>query len=522
MKKIKKPIVLAILDGWGLGDHSQSDAVWQANMSFTEQLKKEYPYVKAHASGTWVGLPEGQMGNSEVGHIHIGAGRIKYESLSLINKAIENKSFYNNEVLNKAIEKSIAKDGNVHIMGLFSDGGVHSHLNHMIATYKLALSKGAKKIFFHLFGDGRDTKPSVFKNYLDILSKETDNFTKGYIATISGRYYSMDRDKRFERTELSYENMLSHKGHEFNDAYDYIDQEYKKDHTDEFLYPGYNINHPDSKIKNNDTAIFINFRPDRAIQLSSFFTNPNYLYKPKNFLQDLEFVCMMKYSDSVITNNIAFKSIDVNNGLGEWLSKQNVSQLRIAETEKIAHVTFFFDGGKDYFKNGLAKQEEIKLPNAYINLIDSPKVATYDLKPEMSAFKITDAIEKELEKDLYDVVILNYANCDMVGHTGVYDATVEAVKVMDQCIEQLYNAVKKHNGTLILTADHGNAEVMKDQEGGPNKKHTTNKVPIIITDKNIKLREKDAAIADIAPTILDLLNIEIPEEMTQPTLIKEK
>ncbi|WP_342252633.1 2,3-bisphosphoglycerate-independent phosphoglycerate mutase [Spiroplasma endosymbiont of Amphibalanus improvisus] len=515
----KKPIVLAILDGWGINDQSKGNAVELADMKNVKKLQKEYPWIKANAAGEWVGLPKGQMGNSEVGHIHLGAGRIQYESLSLINNLIASGEFKQNKEILGAINNVQANSSALHIMGLFSDGGVHSHMEHILAIYKLAIEKGLTEIYIHIFADGRDTAPKALKTYIKTFNKLKVELKFGEIASVSGRYYAMDRDTRFERTQQAYDTLVSRKGNSFNDPLEYVDQEYGKDRNDEFIEPGFNANTPNGYIKEKDSVIFANFRPDRAIQLASGFTNKNYAWKATPFLKDIYFATMTEYSDSVKTDHIIVPKQVVINPLGEWLSKKGYHQLRIAETEKIAHVTFFFDGKKDYFKNGLAKPDEITLKNAAINLIASPKVATYDLAPEMSAQKITDELCKELDKDKHDVVILNYANPDMVGHTGNLEAAIKAVKAVDKCLGQLHDKIKSKDGTLIITADHGNSEVMFDENGGPNKKHTSMLVPIIITNKDLKLRTKDVSIAAIAPTILDLLNEELPKEMTQPSLI---
>lgn len=509
----KKPIVLAILDGFGLDDpNKSSNAVAKANMVNVENLKKEYPWVKAHASGKWVGLPDGQMGNSEVGHIHIGAGRILYQSLSLINNALKDQSFYKNAEINNAINFAKKNNGAFHIMGMLSDGGVHSHINHFIGALETAAKAKFDNVYLHIITDGRDTKPSVAKNYIKELQKAIAKFKIGKIASISGRYYAMDRDKRWERVEKAYDAIANRKGLEFSDPLTFIDDAYKNNQTDEFIVPGFNKTlSDDAKVKSGDGVLFINFRPDRAIQLASVMTNDKYLWVPKNPLKGIYFVSMMKYADSVSSDKCAFAPAKLTNVLGEVISNNGLHQLRLAETEKIAHVTYFMDGGKD-----------IAFKNSTRLLIPSPKVATYDLKPEMSAPKITEGLVAALDKNIYDVVIMNYANPDMVGHTGVFDATVTALKALDECILKVYEAVKKHNGTLIITADHGNAEVMIDETGGPNKKHTSQQVPIIICDKSLKLRSKDAAIADIAPTILELLNIKKPAEMTQTSLIVKK
>ncbi|QEH61493.1 2,3-bisphosphoglycerate-independent phosphoglycerate mutase [Spiroplasma chinense] len=527
--KAKKPVVLAILDGWGLAEPGKGNAVIEANMEFVESLKKEYPWVSAHASGEWVGLPEGQMGNSEVGHIHLGAGRIKYESLSLINKAIKDGDFESNSTIQAAIENCKKNNSAFHIMGLFSDGGVHSHMLHMFATFEAAAKAGLKEIYFHLFTDGRDTKPTVALNYLSDLNKLIEKYGVGQVASISGRFYSMDRDKRMERIAEGYASLVDRTcENSFTDPAAYIQSQYDAGKDDEGILPAYNSTVENGFIKANDSVVFANFRPDRAIQMASALTNKEYMawtdpaFANLTFLGDkIFFVSMMEYSASVKSSHIAFKAIEVVNGLGEWLSKKGYKQLRIAETEKIAHVTFFFDGGKDYFKNGLATPEEIKLDGASINLISSPKVATYDLKPEMSAIEITDKLVEQIKSNEFDVIVLNYANCDMVGHTGMLDAAITAVKTLDGQLKRVYEATQETGAVMIITADHGNAEVMIDGEGGPNKKHTSQPVPIIVTDKSLELRTENPAIADVAPTILEIIGEEIPAEMTQPSLIKK-
>ncbi|AHI53539.1 phosphoglyceromutase [Spiroplasma sabaudiense Ar-1343] len=528
--KTKQPVLLAILDGWGIAPGNAGNAVAQANMEFVESLKKDYPWVAAHASGEWVGLPDGQMGNSEVGHIHLGSGRIKYESLTLINQAIKNKSFSKNEEILAAINFAKKNNGAFHIMGLYSDGGVHAHMSHMLAAFETAANSGLKEIYVHLFSDGRDTKPMVLETYLNALESLFAKYKVGMIGSISGRFFAMDRDKRLERTAQAYETLFTHNGaNSFTDARSYIQEQYNLGKDDEAIIPAFNKNAANGFIKKGDGVLFANFRPDRAIQLAATITNENYLawkdeaFKNLQFIgQDIYFVSMMEYSEVVKSPKVAFKSIEVVNGLGEWLSKKGYRQLRIAETEKIAHVTFFFDGGKDYFKNGLATQAEIQLAGASADLIASPKVATYDLKPEMSAKEITDKLVEEIAKNEFDVIILNYANCDMVGHTGILESTVVAVKTLDEQLKRVHEALEKVNGVMIITADHGNAEVMIDAEGGPNKKHTSQLVPIIITKKGLALKQKDPAIADIAPTILDLLGEEAPAEMTQSSLILKK
>ncbi|AVP49398.1 2,3-bisphosphoglycerate-independent phosphoglycerate mutase [Williamsoniiplasma luminosum] len=530
--RVKQPVLLAILDGWGIADeHDKGNAVAQANMTFVKQLQTKYPWVQAHASGEWVGLPEGQMGNSEVGHIHLGAGRIKFESLAKLNNEVKTNKIATNKEIVDAFEFVKTNHTTLHLMGMFSDGGVHSHMNHMMAVYQAAVNFGLTKIAFDLFTDGRDTQPKVAKNYLQTLLdliKQNNNI--GVIASINGRYFAMDRDKRFERSAEAYRAMVSQNDvNSFTDPIAYLESEYNLGKDDEMITPAYNRNNPLGGILPFDAVIFTNFRPDRAIQIASIMTNENYpawndsSFQELHFIGDqIRFVSMMKYADSVTSPHIAYPPTPLTNTLGQSLADQGYKQLRIAETEKIAHVTFFFDGGNDYFKNGLAKPSEITLKGASLDLIPSPKVATYDLKPEMSAKEITDQLLIEIEKNEFDLIVLNFANADMVGHTGDEQAAIQAVKVLDHQLERIYDSfVTKHNGIMVITADHGNAEIMIDETGQPNKKHTTQNVPIIIT-ADVKLRSQDAGIADVAPTILDLMHIEIPSEMTQPSLILKK
>ncbi|PPE06834.1 2,3-bisphosphoglycerate-independent phosphoglycerate mutase [Mesoplasma corruscae] len=530
--KTKKPVILAILDGWGVAAPAKGNAVDNADQNFVNEMKNTYPWVEAHASGKWVGLPEGQMGNSEVGHIHLGSGRINMESLAKLNNEIEINGFATNEVIQTTFAYVLKHDSTLHLMGLFSDGGVHAHMLHAMSLYKHAIKAGIKKIAFDLITDGRDTEPKVAKQYIQqLLDLIKANNNIGVISSIHGRYYAMDRDKRFERSAASYEVLTKRTSQvkSFTNPLDYIQSAYDGGLDDEMIIPAYNANVIGGELKQNDAMLFFNFRPDRAIQIASVLTNKDYAswkdesFKNLEFIGDkIMFVSTMKYSDSVTSQWIAYPPAPLINTLGEYIAAIGLKQLRIAETEKIAHVTFFFDGGNDYFKNGLAKQDEIKLANASLDLISSPKVATYDLKPEMSAKEITDKLLEEVKKDEFDLIVLNFANCDMVGHTGDYEATVKGVKVLDEQLKRIHDEfVLKHNGVMIITADHGNAEVMIDEKNGPNKKHTTSLVPIIVTDKTIKLDDQDPAIVKIAPTILEILGVEIPKEMSQPSLIKK-
>ncbi|ATZ18955.1 phosphoglyceromutase [Williamsoniiplasma somnilux] len=530
--KVKQPVLLAILDGWGIASETDSgNAVAQANMTFVKELENKYPWVKAHASGEWVGLPDGQMGNSEVGHIHLGAGRINFESLAKLNKEVKTNDIAKNSEIVSAFEFVKKNNSSLHLMGLFSDGGVHAHIDHMFAIYQAAVNYGLTSIKFDLITDGRDTAPKVATTYLQkLLDLIKNNNGIGNIETINGRYFAMDRDKRMERSAEAYDAIVDRKKTlSFTDPLKYLEEQYAMGKDDEMIIPAYNAN-SQSGLTTNDALIFCNFRPDRAIQMASIMTNQKYqawsdpAFKELTFLGDsIRFVSMMKYADSVISKHIAYPPNPLENTLGQYLANKGYRQLRIAETEKIAHVTFFFDGGNDYFKNGLAKPEEVQLKGASIDLIASPKVATYDLKPEMAAVEITDKLLEEVAKNEFDLIVLNFANCDMVGHTGDESATIKAVKTLDNQLRRIYDEfVVRHNGIMLITADHGNAEVMIDEtNNGPNKKHTTSLVPIIITDDKIKLRENNPGIADVAPTILELMGIEIPSEMTQPSLIKK-
>lgn len=507
----KQPILLAILDGFGIAQASVTNAISQAKKPNLDYFLANYSHTQLKASGLAVGLPEGQMGNSEVGHLHIGAGRTIYQSLTLINKAIAEKNFFENKVIKSAIDQAKIKNSKLHIIGLLSDGGVHSHINHILALLDYCAQAEFSNVYVHAILDGRDTKSNVAKIYLQQLIDKINSLKIGAVASISGRYYAMDRDQRWERLQLAYDAMVFHKGASFSDSLAYIDEEYQADRSDEFIIPAYNSQLKDSQISENDSIIFANFRPDRAIQLSSALTNPNYPFWNDNSEQPLKniyFVSMMYYADSVKANDVIFPPVTIKNGLGEWLSKNNLTQLRIAETEKYAHVTYFFDGGVD-----------IEYPLETRILIPSPKVKTYDLMPEMSAKLVTARLVAEIAEDKYDVIILNFANADMVGHTGNLKAAIAAIETIDWCLGEIYQSLEKVNGTLIITADHGNAEVMVDQQGEINKKHTSQPVPFIITIKDLHLKE-NGSLANVAPTILDLLKIEKPTEMTAVSLLE--
>lgn len=495
--------VLCIMDGVGIRDTEYGNAVKMAKKPNLDYLIKNYPHSKLEASGELVGLPAGQMGNSEVGHTNIGAGRIVYQPLQLITNQIKNGEFFQNKNLLETIKHVKDNHSNLHICGLLSDGGIHSHINHLFGLIDLCKKEGISNVYYHVFLDGRDTLPNICLKYLDELSEKIKETSVGSIASISGRYYAMDRDNRWDRVKKAYDVMVTGTGIECNSYKDVIEKNYNEGIFDEFIVP--TIIDKNGMIKDNDGLIAFNFRPDRLREIFKAITNPDFSdFEHKN-LKNIKLTTMMPVSDEVICNN-AFELQKLDNTLGEYLSKNHKTQLRIAETEKYAHVTYFFDGGVEKNLDGCKRI-----------LVNSPKVATYDLKPEMSAYEVTDKLIKELDNHL-DVVILNFANGDMVGHTGNLDAAIKAVETVDDCIGKIYKKVEEIGGTLIVTADHGNSEVMIDDNGNVITSHTTNKVPFIITDKSIKL--EDGKLADIAPTMLYLLGLDIPKEMTGNVLIK--
>ena len=497
-----KPIVLCIMDGVGIRNKEYGNAVKMANKPNLDYLIDNFPHSKLEASGELVGLPSGQMGNSEVGHTNIGAGRIVYQPLQLITNQIKNGEFFQNKNLLETIKHVKDNHSKLHICGLLSDGGIHSHINHLFGLIDLCKEEGISNVYYHVFLDGRDTLPNVALKYLDQLNEKIKESNVGKIASISGRYYAMDRDNRWDRVEKAYDVMVTGKGEECNSYKDVIEKNYKEGILDEFIVP--TIIDKNGMINDNDGLIAFNFRPDRLREIFKAITNPDFNdFEHKN-LENIKLTTMMPVSDEVICNN-AFELQKLDNTLGEYLSKNHKTQLRIAETEKYAHVTYFFDGGVEKDLDGCKRI-----------LVNSPKVATYDLKPEMSAYEVTDKLIKELDNHL-DVVILNFANGDMVGHTGNLDAAIKAIETVDDCVGKIYKKLEEIGGILIVTADHGNSEVMIDDNGNIITSHTTNKVPFIITDKSIKL--EDGKLADIAPTILYILGLDIPEEMTGNILI---
>ncbi|HHW69394.1 MAG TPA: 2,3-bisphosphoglycerate-independent phosphoglycerate mutase [Tenericutes bacterium] len=498
-----QPLVLCILDGLGISSKVKGNAFLKANTPNFDKLLKKYPNTILDASGISVGLPENQMGNSEVGHLNIGAGRIVYQPLQLINEKFANKDIYNNKNINSVIEHVKENNSNLHIFGLLSDGGIHSHISHLLGLIDMIKEKKVTKVYYHIFLDGRDTLPDAALSYIDQLENKIKETGIGLISTVSGRYYAMDRDNRWDRIKKAYDAIVLGKGEKHNTAKEAILDNYSKGITDEFIIPA--VIEKNGYLNDNDGMIVFNFRPDRLKQLFAAITNEEYECFDRHFRKNLKLVTMMPVSEEVISD-YAYELNYLNNTLGEYLSDNEKKQLRIAETEKYAHVTYFFDGGI-----------EKKLEGCTRILIDSPKVATYDLKPEMSAYEVCDKLLSELDKKIYDVIIVNFANCDMVGHTGVMDATIKAVETVDCCLGKIYEKVLGMNGTMIVTADHGNCEYMLDDEDNVITSHSTNKVPFIITNENYKLIE--GKLADIAPTILTILGLNIPSEMTGKSLI---
>ena len=491
-----KKILLCVMDGVGYSNIEKGNAVKNANTPNLDKLESMYPHSHIEASGIYVGLPKGQMGNSEVGHLTIGAGRRIYQNLELINKSIDDKEFFNNKSFINAINHAKENNSKLHIMGLLSDGGVHSHIDHFKAILKICKNEGFKNVYFNIFTDGRDTRPDTSIKYIEELKEVMDEYNIGIISTISGRYYAMDRDKRWDRVQKAYDSMVNNIGPKYNSYEELVMDNYKNDITDEFIKPG--ILNPNGNIEDNDSIIWVNFRPDRAIQILSALTDNNFDGFKVNKLSNIYLTTMMYVSDN-IKSDIAFKKEIIDNTLGIVLEKNNKKQLRIAETEKYAHVTYFFDGGR-----------ELNLKGCKRILINSPKVATYDLKPEMSANEITSTLLDEMDNN-YDFIFLNYANGDMVGHTGDYNATIKAVETVDKMIGKLYKKAKEVGYTLIITADHGNAEKMLDEKGNVVTSHTNNKVPFIVCEEceNINVKE----LKDIAPFVLKELNIKLPDEM---------
>ena len=507
----KKLTMLMILDGFGINEKEEANAIKLANTPNIDKLMKTCPTTKIYTSGLNVGLPDGQMGNSEVGHTNIGAGRIVYQELTRITKSIEDGDFFNNSELVDAIENCKKHNSKLHILGLVSDGGVHSHIRHLYAILELAKRKDFENVFVHCFMDGRDTMPTSGEGYLMNLEEKMKEKGVGKIATISGRFYSMDRDKRWNRIQKSYDAIVNGEGIKATSVISAIESSYQKEVFDEFVEPTVicQNNEPIAKIEENDSVVFFNFRPDRARELTRAIVDKDFNeFETKKM--NLNYVCFTQYDETIQNVKIAFKPEVLKNTFGEYISNKGLTQLRIAETEKYAHVTFFFNGG-----------EEKQYPGEDRILVPSPKVETYDLKPEMSAIEVTDKVIEAINSKKYDCIILNYANPDMVGHTGNLSATIKAIETIDKCVEKVVQTVKNNNGVLLITADHGNAEQMLDYKTGePYTAHTVNPVPLILVGMDdAKLSE--GKLADLAPTMLQLMGLEKPEEMTGKSIIIE-
>ncbi|MFZ5945723.1 MAG: 2,3-bisphosphoglycerate-independent phosphoglycerate mutase [Bacillota bacterium] len=509
-----KPTVLVILDGWGEAKKGQGNAITLANKPNYDYLLANYPHTNLESSGEAVGLPEGQMGNSEVGHLNIGSGRVVYQELTRIHKAVREGAIKENPPLVKAMSYAKENGKSLHFMGLLSDGGVHSHINHLYALLEMAKQMDISKVYVHVFLDGRDVPPDNALDYVLPLEDKLKTLGIGKIATVTGRYYAMDRDTRWERTALAYKAMVDGEGIKATMAQMAVQQSYDKRVTDEFVEPTVIIDqqgNPVGQVNPGDTVIFYNFRADRARQITRAFTDSNFkgFIRAKGLL-NVNYVCMTQY-DAEIDTPIAFPPQNLENTLGEVISRAGMKQLRIAETEKYAHVTFFFNGGIEEPSPG---EERILVP--------SPQVATYNLMPEMNAFKVTQEVTEKILRGNYDFVLVNYANPDMVGHTGFTDATIKAIEAVDQCVGSIFNAVRQVGGSLIITSDHGNAELMEDQDGKPLTAHSSNPVPFILIDEEYKSAQlKDhGSLRDIAPTVLALLGLQSPEEMTGSSLIR--
>lgn len=503
---MKKPLILIIMDGFGIGP-DKGNAIKAAKTPNLDRLFAENPITQIGASGLNVGLPDGQMGNSEVGHTNIGAGRIVYQDLTRITKSIEDGDFFENSALVAAVDNAAKNGKALHLMGLLSDGGVHSHNSHLYALLKLAKQRGCKKVYVHAFLDGRDVPPTSGVDYVAECVAKMKEIGIGEISTVMGRYYAMDRDNRWERVGKAYDAMVFGEGVQASDPVQAVKDSYAAGVTDEFVVPAVCLKN--ATVQPGDSVIFYNFRPDRAREITRTLVDPDFKgFERRNGFFPLNFVCMTQYDATIPNVSVAFGPETLKNTFAEYISGKGLKQLRIAETEKYAHVTFFFNGGV-----------ETVYPGEDRVLINSPKVATYDLQPEMSAYLVTDELLKRIESDKYDVIILNYANCDMVGHTGVFEAARAAVEAVDTCVGKVVDAILARGGTALITADHGNAEQMVDADGSPFTAHTTNPVPFCVVGYPCKLRE-GGRLADIAPTMLKILGLPQPPEMTGKSIIE--
>lgn len=504
---MKKPLILMILDGFGIAP-GEGNAIKAARKPNLDRLFSSNPITQIGASGLDVGLPDGQMGNSEVGHTNIGAGRIVYQELTRITKTIEEGRLKDNEAIAGAMDCALNKGTSLHLMGLMSPGGVHSHMEHLYGILQLAKDKGLKKVYVHAFLDGRDVPPKSAKEYVAQCVDKMKEIGVGKIATVSGRYYAMDRDNRWERVEKAYSAMVYGQGVDAECAVQAVQDSYDNGVTDEFMVPA--VVKGGDTIKPDDSVIFYNFRPDRAREITRTLVDPEFTgFERKKGFFPLRYVCMTQYDATMPNVDVAFKPQSLKNTLGEYISDKGMAQLRIAETEKYAHVTFFFNGGV-----------EKQYPGEDRILVKSPAVATYDLQPEMSAYEVTDKLVPAIKSGKYDMIILNFANCDMVGHTGVFEAAVKAVEAVDKCVGRVTDAVAEMGGVALITADHGNADKMIDEDGKPFTAHTTNPVPFCVAGYDCKLRQ-GGVLADIAPTMLEILNLPQPEKMTGKSLIEK-
>ncbi|MBP1969443.1 2,3-bisphosphoglycerate-independent phosphoglycerate mutase [Virgibacillus natechei] len=504
---------LIILDGLAIRDEEKGNAFKQANTPNMDRYWNKYAHNQLLASGKAVGLPDGQMGNSEVGHLNIGAGRVVYQSLTRVNLSIEEGDFFEVEAFLKSIQHAKENDKALHIFGLLSDGGVHSHINHMFALLKLAKDNNLKDVYIHAFLDGRDVGPQTAKTYIEQTEAKMKAYGIGKFATISGRYYSMDRDKRWERVKKAYDAMVHGAGPTYDNPYEVINDSYDNGIHDEFVLPSVILDEngaPVGKVEDKDSIIFYNFRPDRAIQISRTFADEDFqdFDRGENVPKDLDFVMLTDFSESV-DGYVAYSPVNLDNTVGEVLTQHNMKQLRIAETEKYPHVTFFMSGGR-----------ENQFPGEKRVLIDSPKVATYDLQPEMSAYQVTDALLNELDTGEHNAIILNFANPDMVGHSGKLEETIRAIETVDECLGKIVDKITDLGGHAIITADHGNSDEVITMDGEPMTAHTTNPVPVIVTKEGIELRD-GGILADLSPTLLDLLDIPKPKEMTGESLMRK-
>ena len=509
----KKPTVLMILDGYGLNDKCEANAVCEGKTPVMDQLMSQCPFVKGNASGMAVGLPEGQMGNSEVGHLNMGAGRIVYQELTRITKEIQDGDFFKNEALLAAVKNAKENNSALHFMGLLSDGGVHSHNTHLYGLLELAKREGLEKVYVHCFLDGRDTPPASGKGYIEELQAKMKEIGVGEFATVSGRYYAMDRDNRWDRVELAFKAMTKGEGVKGTDAAEAVQASYDAEKTDEFVLPTVieKEGKPVATVQDKDSVVFFNFRPDRAREITRSICDDKFdsFDRPNGYFKTT-FVCFTEYDVTIPNKLVAFHKVEIKNTFGEFLAQHGLKQLRLAETEKYAHVTFFFNGGVEEPNEG---EDRI--------LVKSPAVATYDLQPEMSAPEVGAKLVEAIKSDKYDVIIMNFANSDMVGHTGIEEAAIKAVEAVDKCVGDAVEAIKEVNGQMFICADHGNAEQLKDYEtGAPFTAHTTNPVPFILVnaEEGLKLRE-GGCLADIVPTLIELMGMEQPAEMTGKSLI---